>query len=136
MEFEKLLEIAQQAVTEIFEDDEIGKCVRGVLEEGFEETEEVLEDLEEYDQCTIISDTSSMIVENENDIQYKYKWNESSDQRILHQLLLKIFKEKVMNLDVLISYYYHNVLLFLLQNLSYSLQTMSFRQYYRCENRK
>eukprot|EP01084_Bolivina_argentea_P254320 427531_1 len=53
-DFEQRLEIVKMSLNGIFNDKQLSECVYKVLEDGFEEIEEVLEDLEEYDDCTIV----------------------------------------------------------------------------------
>ena len=100
-QFENLVEIAQNAANGIFNDEQIGSILRSIIDENFEETQEVLDDLHEFDQCCIVSYTSQQICQNkENNI--KYKWDESSDKSILYQLLRKLFKDNITDLATLI----------------------------------
>eukprot|EP01084_Bolivina_argentea_P233952 393910_1 len=99
--FEDVLEIVKQAVSGIFEEDTIGNCVFDVLEEGFEDEQEVLDDLEDFDQCTIIPDTCCGIMELKETIQYE--WNEANDSQIMYQILQKIFAQNVHDITALIN---------------------------------
>eukprot|EP01084_Bolivina_argentea_P254315 427523_1 len=101
--FEQLLEMVKMSLNGIFNDEQLSECVYKVLEDGFEENEEVLEDLQEYEDCTIVFDSTKEIIENINNNKIKYKWNETTDQQILYELLLKIFKDNITNISTLIS---------------------------------
>merc|ERR1712228_805036 len=99
--FESLIEIAQNAANGIFNDEQIGSVLHQVINENFDETQEVLDDIKEFDQCSIASYTSQRIEQCTNH-QIKYEWDQSRDKSILYQLLRKIFKENITNLTTLI----------------------------------
>ncbi len=103
LEFEQLLEIVKLSVNGIFNDEGLGQCVYKILEEGFEENEEVLADLKEFDDCTIVPDASTQILQDIDNNTVKYKWDESTDQQILYQLLSTIFINKITDTQSLIN---------------------------------
>eukprot|EP01083_Nonionella_stella_P231840 818400_1 len=99
--FDELLQIARRAAIGIYHDDIVGNWVFEALERRFKNKQEVLDDLEHYDQCTIIRIVSSNAMG-------QYNWNEAKDPQILHQMLQAIFRDSVRNITTLLNEFTYN----------------------------
>lgn len=103
--FDERLKIVQIVVAKLF-NDEIANIVFSILEDGFEENDEIIQDISDYDDCSIISEVSKEISTNDNDD--KSKWNQDKDQQTIHTLLTKIFQENIVDTSELINLFTSN----------------------------
>eukprot|EP01084_Bolivina_argentea_P167102 290078_1 len=80
-------------VSEKFDSHQIGECVQNIIIQGeYETANEVLEDLQDINDSTIIPYVSNLIQSSDK---MKNAWNGEKDEKQLHKLLLEIF-----NLDI------------------------------------
>ena len=106
--FDEKLEIVKSVVSTLFNDEQIGCILYETLEAGFEENDEVIEDLGAYDDCTIISDVTNEINKNNKII---YQWNQEKDQQIIYQLLTKIFIKNIIDSTKLIQLFTSQIMI-------------------------
>ena len=101
-----LIAFTKLAVSQIFNNDEIGQHIYNVfIEEEFDQQQDILNDLLNYNECTIIN-TISIQLSQDNNI----NWTEN-DNKILYKILLIIFRDKETNINKLFqqfSHYYHS----------------------------
>ena len=96
--FDQQLSIVQQAVTKTFNNEYIGEYTKQIFDENeYEELDEVLDDLGNIKDSFIIHSVTEKVQQNNN-----YKWNKIDDEQTLHILLLKIFKDKIIDIDKLV----------------------------------
>lgn len=94
--FDQQLSIVQLAVTKTFNDTSIGEYAKQAFED-YEELDEVLEDLGNMKDSYIIHSVTEKIDQDSDST-----WNKIDDEQTLHILLLKIFKDKIIDIDKLV----------------------------------
>ena len=76
---------------EVFDDDEVGQCtLTTIIEEGYDDIDDIIDDLNNYNDSNIISITSKklMYIMDEED---KFK---------LYRILCQIFKDRILEIDI------------------------------------
>ena len=96
--FDQQLSIVELAVTKTFNNKHIGQYVKQVFDEiNFLQLKNVLDDLNNIKDSFIMHSVTEKVNQNNN-----YNWNTENDEQKLHTLLLRIFKDKIIDIDKLI----------------------------------
>eukprot|EP01084_Bolivina_argentea_P211499 359779_1 len=89
-----LAELLKSATLQIFNNNEIAQCIYTFINDEFEDIDDILDDLSNYNECAIIPLISTQI-QNKG-----IEWNEN-DKQILYKILLNIYKYKITNIRTL-----------------------------------
>ena len=90
-ELQELLRIVTASVTAIFRDQTIAQCLSSVLEEeGYDTKARIIDDLEDEEDCLIITNLTAQIREHD---EISYLWSSPKDEHTLYVLLCQIFKQ-------------------------------------------
>eukprot|EP01083_Nonionella_stella_P012131 34442_1 len=98
-EFSYKLDILSPAVSLLFNNPHLGTYVRQIIDADYETSDEVLADLEHLDDSDIMQIAS-----------HCDQWNETNNVKKLHDLLLRIFRDNVTSLAILVSVQLPNTL--------------------------
>eukprot|EP01083_Nonionella_stella_P157020 509156_1 len=99
-DFEDRTEFVKRAAATLFDNDQIAEHVYNTIKKAhFDDTDQVLDDLDRYMKAHIISKTTQSI---RNDLDIKRDWT-NDDKRKLYEMLINIYKNNILNMDELIT---------------------------------
>eukprot|EP01083_Nonionella_stella_P318545 1164958_1 len=99
-DFEDRTEFVKRAAATLFDNDQIAEHVYNTIKKAhFDDTDQVLDDLDRYMKAHIISKTTQSI---RNDLDIKRDWT-NDDKRKLYEMLINIYKNNILNIEELIT---------------------------------
>eukprot|EP01084_Bolivina_argentea_P137787 242666_1 len=98
-DYTNFLDTVAQAIHELFGNYPFGVLVRNIIEDEYEDVNQVLQELMD-DECMIMQTISDSLQKNDY-IKNNINWVENIYSTKIHELLLLIFNKKITNIDIL-----------------------------------